>query len=129
LDLVAAEPNIKAIAVYLCSKDEPYEGQRFNTDFILRRLCMSSAESSWTTYKSFTRCRFISGKETAMAIVFRRTQRMGGGAQADDPARDQQLIAPGMPRHVEGFTVLGLGPATEDGWLDICMECGGGGGG
>ena len=129
LDLVAAEPNIKAIAVYLCSKDKPYEGQRFNTDFILQRLRMSSAESAWTTYKSFTRCRFISGKETAMAVVFRRSQRMRDEAQAEDPAREQQLITPDMPRHVEGFAVLGLVPATEDGWLDICMECGGGGGG
>jgi len=129
LDLVAAEPNIKAIAIYLCSKDDPYQGQRFDTDFILKRLRLRSAESTWTTYKSFARSRFISGKETAMAVVFRRTQRIRDGTQAEDHARDQQCSAPGMPRHVEGFTVLGLGPATEDGWLDVCMECGGGGGG
>lgn len=131
LDLVAAEPNIKAIAVYLSSKDKPYQGQRIDTHFILRRLCKGSgrADSTWTMYKSFTKCRFVCGAETVMAVVFRRTQSMNGGAQLNDRASDQEPHAPLTPRHVEGFAVLGLGPATEDGWLDICMECGGGGGG
>jgi hypothetical protein len=129
LDLVAAEPNIKAISVYLSSQDKPYQGQRIGTDFILRRLCKGSADSTWTMYKSFTKCRFVGGAETVMAVVFSRTRSMNGGAQLNDRASDQEPHAPLTPRHVEGFAVLGLGPATEDGWLDICMECGGGGGG
>ena len=129
LDLVAAEPNIRALAVYLTFKDKPYQGQRIDTDFILRRLCKGGADSTWTTYTSFTKCRFIGGSETATAVVFRRTHCMIDEAQCKDPASKQQLHDSTVPRNVEGFAVLGLGPATNDGWVDICMECGGGGGG
>ena len=126
LDLVAAEPNIKAIAVYLSCRDKPYQGQRIDTNFILRRLCKGSASSSWTEFQSFVGCRFICGQETVMAVVFRRIQSISDGSLSKDLTSDQEPRSPLMPRHVEGFAVLGLGPATEDGWLDICMECGGG---
>ena len=129
LDLIAEEPNIRALAIYLTSKDKPYKGQRIDTAFILRRLCKGGADSTWTMYKSVNKCRFIGGNETATAVVFRRTQCLSDGAQSKHRARKQRPHDPPMQRHVEGIAVLGLGPATEDGWLDICMECGGGGGG
>jgi hypothetical protein len=125
LDLVAAEPNILAIAVYLTSQDKPYEGQPFNTKFILQQLSAHNPESKWTLYKSIPGCRFICGNETATAVVFRRMQSM----VSSDQQCQVLLQANGQPVHFEGFQVLGLGPNTQDGWLDMCNVCAGGGGG
>jgi hypothetical protein len=134
LDLVAAEPNIVAIAVYLTSKDLPFDEQPFNTEFILQHLSKHSAESRWTLHTSIDGCRFIGGSETATAVVFRRmrdTEELSDTASEQEP---QELLqaepaVPDMPVHFDGFQVLDLGLDTKDGWSDMCNECGGCGGG
>jgi hypothetical protein len=132
LDLVAAEPNIVAIACYLTSKDKPYEGHPVDTKFILQQLSKQSAESKWTLATSIPGCRFICGNETATAVVFRRIQCLGDKEQSNEGSGNQQsqglLQANVKPVHFDGFQVLGLGPDTQDGWSDMCNECGGGGG-
>lgn len=132
LKLVAAETNIIAIAVYLSSKDRLYEGHPIDTDFILHQLCKHSAESKWTLYKSIPGCRFICGGETATAVVFRRIQCLRDKEQSNQRSSNQQsqelLQANVRPVHFDGYQVLGLGPDTDDGWSDMCNECGGGGG-
>ena len=131
LKLVAAEPTIMAMAVYLTSRDKPYKGQPFDTEFILHQLCKHSTESKWSLYTSIPGCRFICGNETATAVVFRRIESMRDKEQSNESSDNQQsqdlLEAFVRPVHFDGFQVLGLGPDTKDGWSDMCNDCGGGG--
>ena len=134
LKLVAAEPTIMAMAVYLTSRDKPYKGQPFDTEFILHQLCKHSADSKWSLYTSIPGCRFICGNETATAVVLRRIvvpQGMSDNKQLKESSGNHQsqdlLEANCRPVHFDGFQVLGLGPDTKDGWSDMCNDCGGGG--
>ena len=132
LELVAAEPKIAAIAVYLTSHDLPFEDQQIDNSFITQHLSKHSEESRWTLHTSFAGCRFIAGNETATASVFRRMTNAEQSTEASDqePKLSQaKPAAPDRPVHCDGFQVLGLGPETQDGWLDMCNLCGGGGGG
>ena len=134
LELIAAEPNIVAIAIYLTSQDLPFDEQPFDTEFILQRLSKHSADSRWTLYTSIDGCRFIGGGETATAVVFRRSRDAEESADNESVQEPQEVLqakpaVADMPVHFDGFQVLDLGLDTKDGWSDMCNECGGCGGG
>jgi hypothetical protein len=123
LALVAKETNIIAIAVYVTCKDLPADGRPFTKEFIQEKLCQySSCNSTWVLHASFSDCRFINGNETATAVLFRRHR-----IEAQSAHRTQEQVLVSDPW--KGYDVLALSPATEDGWIDWCMECAGGGGG
>ena len=107
LVLVAAEPNVQALAVYVTSRDRDVKGQPFDEGSILKTLCQHSAFSTWRIFEIIQRCRFISGAETARAVIF---QRVKSGVKPKQ-----------TPEH---FAFL-----DDDGYVDMCLDCGGGTGG
>jgi len=127
LALVATEPNIIAIAVYVTCKDLPADGRPFTKEFIQEQLCQnSSCSSTWVLHACFPECRFINGNETATAVVFRR-HRMKAQSEHNKP---ETILVSGLVSDPwKGFEALAMSQATEDGWIDWCMDCAGGGGG
>jgi len=127
LALAATEPNIIAIAVYVTCKDLPAHGRPFDKEFIQEKLChYSSCKSTWVLHARFPECRFINGSETATAVVFRR-QSME--TQSANKKKKRILGSQLVSDPWKGYEALAITKATEDGWIDWCMDCAGGGGG
>jgi hypothetical protein len=127
LALAAMEPNIIAIAVYVTCKDLSADGRPFNKEFIQKKLCQfSSCNSSWVLHASFPQSRFINGNETATAVVFRRHRMEAQSANE----KKRKILGSGLVSDPwKGYEALAITQATEDGWIDWCMDCAGGGGG
>jgi hypothetical protein len=118
LALVGAEPKILALAVYVKSSDKNSLGQPFNEDYILESLCQHSQCSTWKVFSKIQRCRYIGGKETATAVIFQRLEDS-----------DQRV---GCADAIPGLLISkphGFAFQDEDGYVDMCLNCGGGGGG
>ena len=101
LALVGAESNILALAIFIKRGEKNSIGFPFNVEYILDALHKSSSNSTWTVFTKIDHCRFIGeGSETATAVVFQRVQTYTSDASKDDGQ-----------------------------WVDMCLQCGGGGGG
>lgn len=117
LALVGAEPNVHALAVYITSRDKNSIGEPFKEEYIEDILCQHSSDCTWKVFRRIPQCRFIGkGNETATAVIFHRVQTLNHEKESssnrgiEEPESKQQ-----------GFAFL-----DSDGFVDMCLECGGG---
>jgi hypothetical protein len=119
LALVGAEPKVLALAVFVKSSDTNSLGRPFNEDYILECLCQHSFNTNWIVFAKVQRCRFIGGRETATAVIF---QRLVDSDQRAGCARNSDVIPELLTSKPHSFAFL-----DEDGYVDMCLNCGGGG--
>ena len=119
LALVGKEPNLVALAVYVRRGDLNSSGGPFDKQHILSQLHHQSTSSTWNIFSTVQNCRFIAGNERARAVIFSRHQRSSiqNTLEMNSQSTDAQ-----QPVCSDGFSVL-----DKDGWVQMCMQCGGGG--
>ena len=124
IQLVRAEPNIKAFAVYVSTRENSrFQEHKFTAEFVLAQLCTGSTCPAWTLFKRIPKCKFIASNETVTALIFKRSHRIQHihAQKTRDVAEDTS-----MPVHSDGMEVIRPG-VSQDKWLDMCCDCGGGG--
>ena len=119
LALIGEEPNVVALAVYIRRGDTNSSGGPFDEQHILSQLQNHSSSSTWSIFSTVPLCRFIAGNERARSVIFSRHKQ-----SCIENATRITLSDTLHPLCNDGFSVL-----DQDGWVEMCMECGGGGGG
>lgn len=129
LALVSEQPNILAVAFYTKRTDKNSSDQPFNVDYILQQLCKLGSYGTWVVFEEIEGCRFIGdGHERANAVIFRRQITCIDGEMTGpvnvNSEKDVCIKGISASVHRAGFSAL-----DKDGWVEMCLLCGGGGGG